>query len=105
MKHTTTYLPYTTTRRKLLAGLTGILATSTTPAYITKSLLAANSTNFIEETQPYSGSYVTDGLIAFWDAEWNAGLNMHDPSSRTLVNLCGGSPIYLSDAVSRIIGK
>jgi len=49
----------------------------------------------------WQNPYVTDGLIAMWDAEWNAGPGVHDGRPR-LVNLCGGAPIVLSE--SAIIG-
>lgn len=33
--------------------------------------------------------YVTDGLIAMWDGEWNAGGGVHDPAATTWVDLAG----------------
>lgn len=37
--------------------------------------------------------YVTDGLVAMWDGEWNAGGGVvHDPEATTWKNLVSGSP-------------
>ena len=33
--------------------------------------------------------YVTDGLVAMWDGEWNAGGGVHDPNSATWNDLAG----------------
>jgi hypothetical protein len=33
--------------------------------------------------------YVTDGLVAMWDGEWNAGGGVHDPNATTWVDLAG----------------
>lgn len=37
----------------------------------------------------WTNSYVTDGLIAMWDGEWNAGGGVHDPAATTWVDLSG----------------
>ena len=42
---------------------------------------------FQEETSP--NPYVTDGLIAMWDGENNAGWNSHDDSAVTWIDLSG----------------
>ena len=34
--------------------------------------------------------YITDGLIAMWDGEWNAGGGKHDESATTCVDIVGG---------------
>lgn len=33
--------------------------------------------------------YVTNGLIAYWDGVWNAGLGIHDAEATVWKNLCG----------------
>lgn len=38
----------------------------------------------------WKNPYVTDGLIAMWDGEWNAGGGKHDPNATTWVDLVGG---------------
>lgn len=35
--------------------------------------------------------YVTDGLIAMWDGEWNAGGGVHDSSAASIADLSGNS--------------
>lgn len=42
--------------------------------------------------------YVTDGLIAMWDGEWNIGGGVHDANATTWVDLVGGASIQLSPA-------
>lgn len=39
--------------------------------------------------------YVRDGLVAWWDGIWNAGLGRHDPNAQTWVDLAGGRDINL----------
>lgn len=34
--------------------------------------------------------YVTDGLVAMWDGEWNAGGGVHDPNATVWKDLVGG---------------
>lgn len=38
----------------------------------------------------WKNPYVTDGLVAMWDGEWNAGGGVHDNEIRC-INLCGTS--------------
>ncbi|MBO6031853.1 MAG: hypothetical protein J6Q22_10470 [Prevotella sp.] len=42
---------------------------------------------------PYGGGedvfYVTNGLIAMWDGEWNAGLGLHDSNAIVWIDLTG----------------
>ena len=37
----------------------------------------------------WQNPYVTDGLVAMWDGEWNAGGGVHDASATTWVDLSG----------------
>lgn len=39
---------------------------------------------------PWSNPYITDGLIAMWDGEWNAGIAKHDPDATTWTDLVNG---------------
>lgn len=39
---------------------------------------------------PWTNPYVTDGLIAMWDGEWNAGIAKHDPNATTWIDLVNG---------------
>ena len=38
--------------------------------------------------------YITDGLVAMWDAEWNAGLGKHDPS-KGIIEIFSKTPTYV----------
>ena len=37
----------------------------------------------------WSNPYVTDGLIAMWDGEWNVGPGKHNPNATTWKDLAG----------------
>lgn len=43
----------------------------------------------------WTNPYVTDGLVAMWDGEWNAGGGVHDASTGSIADLCGGAPFVL----------
>jgi len=38
----------------------------------------------------WKNPYVTDGLVAMWDGEWNAGGDIHDSSANTIKELVSG---------------
>lgn len=38
----------------------------------------------------WQNPYVTDGLVAMFDGEWNAGPGVHDPNAMTWLDLAGG---------------
>lgn len=69
------------TRREMLVGLGGILATGTCPAVLNNVPLCR-----VGKFAP-SNPYVTDGLIAMWDGEWNAGWGVHDANATMWSNL------------------
>ena len=74
-----------TTRRDILksgAGLAAILAAQSAPAIPVRSMVAARG-SFLGRGAGGGGwvnPYVTDGLVAMWDGEWNAGGGVHDGS-------------------------
>lgn len=43
----------------------------------------------------WKNPYVTKGLIAMWDAEWNAGPGVHDPNATTWKDLIGSNDLDL----------
>ena len=43
-----------------------------------KSNLAASNISLVEAEEPFVNPYITDGLVAMWDAEWNTGTFRHD---------------------------
>ena len=87
----TTPISPNTTRRKIITGIAGILATSTAPAYITKSLIGARENILLpdEGDTPTPADYVQDGLLAMWDGEWNDGEGVHSTSSDGWYDLIG----------------
>lgn len=54
-------------------------------------LVAARASFFISRAKRWTNPYVADGLIAMWDAVWNAGPGVHDASATTWKNLVDGS--------------
>lgn len=42
------------------------------------------------EVKSWTNPYVTDGLVAMWDGEWNAGGGVHDASASEWTDLVGG---------------
>ena len=45
----------------------------------------------------WTNPYVTDGLVAMWDGEWNAGGGVHDASATTWKDLAGNCDISATD--------
>ena len=41
----------------------------------------------------WKNPYVTDGLVAMWDGEWNAGGGKHDPNATVWKDLIGGNDV------------
>ena len=56
---------------------------------------------------PWKNPYVTNGLLAMWDAEWNVGLYKHDKHAMEWVDLSGhgltmhsnGNPIFYKNYI------
>lgn len=46
----------------------------------------------------WKNPYVTDGLIAMWDGEWNAGPGKHDASATVWKDLAGSYDVYTDEA-------
>lgn len=64
-------------------------------------LVAARSFFVAGRAKRWTNPYDTDGLVAMWDAEWNAGPGVHDTTVRKLVDLSGNGrdATLLSSAV------
>ena len=60
----------------------------------TRSSLGACHSKFSPSEEAFDNPYVTDGLVAMWDAEWNAGWGKHD-SSGGLIELVSKTPTYI----------
>lgn len=48
----------------------------------------------------WTNPYVTDGLVAMWDGEWNAGGGVHDASATTWKDLVGNNDLEIYGTVS-----
>ena len=48
----------------------------------------------------WQNPYVTDGLVAMWDGEWNAGGGVHDPNATVWKDLVGTRDATLSGTYS-----
>ena len=60
-----------------------------------------NLRNALMAGKKWKNPYVTDGLVAMWDGEWNAGGGVHDPNATTWVDLSGnGHDLLLSGTAS-----
>lgn len=74
-------------RRKVIGGIGAILAVGQAPA-IVKSMVGAKGI-MSSGGSGWKNPYVTDGLIAMWDGEWNAGPGMHDGTITDWFDLTG----------------
>lgn len=44
-------------------------------------MIAARNAFLMSGAKPWTNPYITDGLVAMWDGEWNAGGGAHDASA------------------------
>ena len=54
-------------------------------AYPIKSSLSSKNT--FDEPKPAYNPYITDGLVAMFDGEWNIGFGKHSDTTEVWVNL------------------
>ena len=59
----------------------------------TRSSVSARQSAIISDGEDVSIPYVTEGLIAMWDGEWNAGLGEHDNTTTTWKDLIGDNDL------------
>lgn len=78
----------------LAVGLASMLCFSSP----VKSMLGAERTTDVEEQN--HNPYVTDGLIAMWDGEWNVGWGEHDGTSLVWKDLVGRRDLLLTSVSS-----
>lgn len=53
------------------------------------SLVAGKNTEMTETSLKWTNPYITDGLVAMWDGEWNAGWGVHDENAIVWKDLTG----------------
>jgi len=82
------------TRKQFLRdgfGLAAILSAQSAPAILVRSMVAARN-GIAAAKRGWVNPYVTDGLVAMWDGEWNAGGGVHDATATGWGDLTGRSP-------------
>lgn len=57
-------------------------------------MLIAARESFAAAARGWRNPYVTNGLVAMWDGEWNAGGGVHDASATAWIDLAGDCNIY-----------
>lgn len=94
-----------TTRREIItkcgAGLASILAARRAPAALVRSMLAARNGIAVSGGGGGGGwtnPYITSGLIAMWDGEWNAGGGVHDADAMTWKDLVGSNDLTIGQS-------
>ena len=50
-------------------------------------LIGSRSGFAVKPKQKWQNPYITDGLVAMWDGQWNAGPGRHDGNSTKWINL------------------
>lgn len=87
--------------KKLISLISLALAVTTASLVLVakpqKGIEASRSLVYTEDAT-LDVPYVTDGLVAMWDAEWNAGVGVHDPEATTWLDLVGGNDMVLNPA-------
>ena len=83
-------------RRAVLAGFAALASASAIALPLglrltQQAVLAANS------SAPTPDGYITDGLIAMWDGEWNAGRGVHDSAATVWKDLVGTRDLTMLD--------
>ena len=75
------------TRKEFLVGTAGLSLTGA--ASPVKSMLGTRAIE--SEGEVFENPYVTDGLIAMWDGEWNAGPGRHDGNAEIWRDIVGNT--------------
>ena len=68
-------------------------------------LIAARASFAIANAKRWRNPYVTDGLIAWWDGVWNAGLGKHATSLTAWMDLVGGDVLTVYGPALSIDGN
>lgn len=80
------------------AGVAGIIAAGQAPAAVVRSMLGATETGIASNADGWANPYVTDGLVAMWDGEWNVGFGKHDTTTKVWRDLSGnGNDFVLNE--------
>lgn len=94
-------------RREFIAGASAIAAGAASARSVggrSGSLLHVLNTGFpmcaVGNMDKWTNPYVTDGLIAMWDGEWNAGGGEHDANATTWKDLVGVADMRCSGSAT-----
>lgn len=64
-----------------------------------KSNVGARHSQYVTSEETWTNPYVTDGLVAMWDGEWNIGGGMHDDNAPTWIDISGnGYDLSIADS-------
>ena len=97
--------------KKIIVVIAAILGMASYAAPVRSILGAQGAINKAETSGGWKNPYITDGLIAMWDGEWNAGPGKHNDNATRWIDLTGNghdfimkSPYYkwYSNRVDRI---
>ena len=69
--------------------LTLIVLAATSFASPIRASIASRLTVSSSSEEPFSFPYVSSGLVAMWDGEWNSGFGIHDPEATVWKDLVG----------------
>ena len=83
--------------RKIIVLLVSLACVSPLWCSPQKGVDGAKSVEYTEETG-WDNPYVSKGLVAMWDAEWNVGYGEHDAESDVWVDLVGNNHMLLNPA-------
>ena len=75
--------------KKIIMVVAAILGMASYSAPVRSMLGAQGAINKITAAEPWMNPYITDGLIAMWDGEWNAGPGKHDPNATIWIDISG----------------
>ena len=75
-------------RRDFITGSLAIIGGGAISSPV-KSMMGTVGTKDVPNADSWENPYVTDGLVAFWDAEWNVGPGRHNNSTAVWKDLVG----------------
>ena len=73
--------------KKAIAIILAVMSMSALCAPVRSMLGAQGAINKAETPGGWKNPYITDGLIAMWDGEWNAGPGKHDRNAKKWIDI------------------
>ena len=84
-------------KRAILTMMFLVLGAVALAAPVRSMLGAQGAINKTDTSEGWKNPYITDGLVAMWDGEWNVGPGKHDSTSTEWIDLIGGKTFSWSD--------